>query len=223
MSRIKRLFAEHRWPWNVLTALCLFLGVLLLLRERPGCPDVVVMHSDLARLDDAFGDCCRCVTLQDRVVIGDDAEEIVAVQDPVISDEEIDNRLDDAGGHSSEQLSVSLAWGTTDDIDLIVYEPDGTRIFFNDKVSASGGRLDVDANRTGANLTSSPVENVFWTNPPVGAYRIDVYVYKLNNTSVGSKIPATLRISKNGQSERIGLNVTAKTKTVSNSIPLTYP
>ena len=50
MSRIKRLFAEHRWPWNVLTALCLLLGVLLLLRDRPGCPDVVVMHSDLARL-----------------------------------------------------------------------------------------------------------------------------------------------------------------------------
>jgi hypothetical protein len=223
MSRIQRLFAEHRWPWNVLTALCLLLGVLLLLRDRPGCPDVVVMHSDLARLDDALRDCCRCATLEDRVVIGDDAEEVVVVTPPEISDEEIIDRVEEAGGQCTGALCISLAWATTDDIDLIVYEPSTRRIYFDDKVSPSGGRLDVDANGPGRRLTSSPVENIHWNNPPTGRYEIVIRTYKLNETSEGLTIPATLRITKNGQSELIGLSVTAKNETTSNRIPLTYP
>ena len=223
MSRIKRLFAEHRWPWNVLTALCLLLGVLLLLRDRPGCPDVVVMHSDLARLDDALRDCCRCVTLEDRVVIGDDTEETVVVTPPEISDEEIIDRVEEAGGQCTGALCISLAWATTDDIDLIVYEPSSRRIYFDDKVSPSGGRLDVDANGPRSRLTSSPVENIFWENPPNGSYQILVRTYKLNETREGLTIPATLKITKNGQSALIGLAVTAKNETTSDQIPLTYP
>ncbi len=223
MSRVKRLFVENRWPWNVLTALCLLLGVLLLLRDRPGCPDVVVMHSDLARLDDALRDCCRCVTLEDRVVIGDDAEDVFVVTPPEISDEEISDRLDEAGGQYSGPLTVSLAWATTDDIDLIVYEPSTHRIYFDDKVSPSGGRLDVDANGPGRRLTNSPIENIHWENPPQGGYQIVIRTYKLNETREGSTIPATLRISKNGQSELIGLTVIAKNQTESNRIPLSYP
>jgi len=223
MSRIRRLFSEKRWPWNVLTGLCVLLGILLLLRDRPGCPDVVVMHSDLARLDDALRNCCRCATLEDRVGIGDDAEEVLVVTPPEISDEEIIDRVEEAGGQCTGALCISLAWATTDDIDLMVAEPNSHEIYYKDKVSPSGGRLDVDANGPGRALISNPVENIFWENPPTGDYLIVIRTYKLNETVEGLTIPATLKITKNGQSELIGLSVTAKNETISNRIPLTFP
>ena len=222
MSRIKRLFAEHRWPWNVLTALCLLLGVLLLLRDRPGCPDVVVMHSDLARLDDALGDCCRCANRPQPDPVG--GETPVGPQDPpIIPPDDIEERLRFSNAACSGPLCISLAWDTKDDIDLIVFEPDGHRIYFKQKDSPSGGHLDVDANGPQSDLITNPIENIQWLNPPNGSYKIVVSTYQLNEAREGSTIPATLRTMKDGQSKFINLTLEAKNGVTTQPIPLTYP
>lgn len=49
-------------------------------------------------------------------------------------------------------------WENCNDMDLWVFEPDQTEIWFENRKSPSGGNLDVDANAIECK-TRSPVEN----------------------------------------------------------------
>lgn len=78
-----------------------------------------------------------------------------------------------AGGNvDNAALRISLAWFNTDDLDIHVYEPDGTHIYYRNQ----RGKLDVDMN------VSSPVrdavENVSWRK---GQIMDGVYTVKVNN------------------------------------------
>jgi hypothetical protein len=94
----------------------------------------------------------------------------------------IKEKVKRAGGNVTGKLRVSLSWFNHDDLDLHVYEPDGTHIWYREKRN----KLDVDMNAGGA-FSREPVENVTWAGKvPDGEYRIEVNQYnKRESTGVG--------------------------------------
>ncbi|SDS81252.1 YfaP family protein [Actinoplanes derwentensis] len=86
----------------------------------------------------------------------------------------IKERVKRAGGNVTGKLRVSLSWFNFDDLDLHVYEPDGTHIWYQEKRN----KLDVDMN-AGSGHSREPVENVTWTGKvPAGEYRIAVNQFR---------------------------------------------
>lgn len=72
------------------------------------------------------------------------------------------------------KLKITLMWDFYGDIDLHVKEPSGNTIKYNNKVSSSGGRLDIDKT-TGGRGT---VENIYWQRtPPSGEYKVYLNFY----------------------------------------------
>jgi hypothetical protein len=83
-------------------------------------------------------------------------------------------------------VQVTLRWESSSDIDLHVFEPDGTEIYFGDRgPTSTGGRLDVDSN-VGCEQEAS-VENVFWPDGdmPIGGYRVVVTGYQVDGCGGG--------------------------------------
>jgi len=76
-------------------------------------------------------------------------------------------------------VQVTLIWETRADLDLYVIEPNGTRIWYQNRQSSTGGQIDRDANYPCSSGSTSPVENVFWPTgrAPRGTYRISVNYY----------------------------------------------
>ena len=87
----------------------------------------------------------------------------------------IKERVKQAGGNTDGELRISLSWFNHDDLDLHVVQPNGNLIYYGDKQ----GKLDVDMNAGGSNLTKEPVENVIFTSNPLQGK----YVVKVNNFS----------------------------------------
>lgn len=74
-------------------------------------------------------------------------------------------------------VQVTLRWDNAADLDLHVIDPGQEEISYSAPFSASGGRLDVDAN---ASCSGDPaVENVFWPTggAPTGVYQVSVAYY----------------------------------------------
>ena len=105
---------------------------------------------------------------------------------------EAKQRREEHGGKLGN-LTISLIWDTDDDLDLHVVEPSGEKIHFSKKNSSSGGRLDVDANESA--IMEHPVENVFWENPPIGAYRVIVNCFKRRSSEGTKPIPFEILVS----------------------------
>jgi Ca-activated chloride channel family protein len=89
---------------------------------------------------------------------------------------EMSARLRGAGAKSGD-VQVSLLWNNTNDLDLHVIDPAGEEIYYGHRRSRSLGELDVDMNVV--DLTTKPVENVYWPlgKAPSGHYRVTVHVY----------------------------------------------
>ena len=77
-------------------------------------------------------------------------------------------------------VQLTLTWESTNDLDLWVTDPAGESIFFDHPSADSGGQLDVDANADCQDLTTHPVENIFWPtgDAPLGKYLVEVQYYK---------------------------------------------
>lgn len=86
-------------------------------------------------------------------------------------DEEVIEQAEEVG--NTGDLKVTLLWDFPGDIDLHVVEPNGNEIFFRQPESASGGQLDTD-NKIGGQHSA---ENIYWTNPPKGKYRVFLHYY----------------------------------------------
>jgi hypothetical protein len=72
----------------------------------------------------------------------------------------------------SGELQINLTWNTDADLDLHLFEPDDTHIFYGNTMSAAGGELDLDANVGCGNVG---VENIFYNEiPPTGQFRVAV-------------------------------------------------
>jgi len=88
-----------------------------------------------------------------------------------------DNNLD----ISNKPLRISLIWNDTNDLDLHVITPNNSFIDYRKKSIAGQliGRLEVDKNADIRNLTSSPVENISFSNAVNGTYEIYVSIFKV--------------------------------------------
>ena len=89
----------------------------------------------------------------------------------------LNEALRNAGAKKGE-ITVSMLWNTTDDLDLHVVTPDGTEIFYGNSVAA-GGELDVDMQVS--NFVDHPVENIFFETPEHGTYHVFVENYSDRN------------------------------------------
>jgi len=106
----------------------------------------------------------------------------------------IERRVLRAGGRIDGALRISLAWFNYDDLDLHVFEPNGTEVYFGQRHSLfTGGVLDVDMNvlnpgvyvdqwdgtRVLSHTTRSPVENVLY--PSRQKMQRGIYTVKVND------------------------------------------
>lgn len=114
------------------------------------------------------------------------------------TDDDLTQRLEQAGAQFGDP-QFSLAWNNRNDLDLHVIDPAGNHIWFRQRTSPTGGKLDVDANADRMRLTNSPVENIYWPpgRAPEGNYV--VYVHHFANHGDRDPTPYTLRITMKGR------------------------
>jgi hypothetical protein len=105
----------------------------------------------------------------------------------------IRQRVKRAGGNVEAALRVSLAWSNLDDLDLHADCPEGY-IYYGNKLRI----LDVDMN-AGHGTTREPVENLSWTHPRDGAYRIQVNQFSRRETR---DVGFTLEVECGGEIRR---------------------
>ncbi len=95
----------------------------------------------------------------------------------------------------SGDIRVTATWQNTNDVDLWVVTPANFRIYYGADTDTTGGNLDVDSNAGCAgNLTSRPVENVFWPTGKAVAGQYTVYA-NLFARCDQNPIPTTVTIS----------------------------
>ena len=105
----------------------------------------------------------------------------------------------------SGALQISLSWNNTADVDLWVTDPSGTRIYWDNTSSQTGGSLDRD------DTDGYGPENIFWDNAPDGSYRVEVnhydgvapvrYIVTINGLGTSRQFTGTL--SQSGQTDLI--------------------
>lgn len=104
----------------------------------------------------------------------------------------IKEKVKNAGGNvTNAKMRVSLAWYNFDDLDIHIYEPNGTHIYYCNKA----GKLDVDMN-AGCGRSREPVENVSWTTVQDGDYKVVVNQFSRRETS---DVGFTVEIENGGQ------------------------
>ncbi|MFQ3648652.1 MAG: hypothetical protein SNJ80_17115, partial [Anaerolinea sp.] len=79
-------------------------------------------------------------------------------------------------------LTITLEWDNDADMDLQLYEPDGSHVYFGNPSSISGARLDVDANAA-CDRNFGRRETITWPSgqPRLGTHRIVVSEYAVCN------------------------------------------
>lgn len=103
----------------------------------------------------------------------------------------IKEKVKRAGGNTEAKLRVSLGWFNSDDLDIHCHGPEG-HIYFGQKY----GVLDVDMNAWGPKSSTDPVENLSWTRPGNGEYRIQVNQY---NRRMTERPGFVIEVENNGQ------------------------
>jgi hypothetical protein len=111
-------------------------------------------------------------------------------------------------------VQVTLLWDSTNDLDLWVTDPAGETIYYRHNQSASNGHLDVDANPACHELTTTPVENIFWPtgDAPQGTYTVLVNYYQ--KCQEVEETPFQVRLLVNGQTQLFDLVAHAQNDTV---------
>lgn len=99
----------------------------------------------------------------------------------------------------SGDIQVTLSWDSTADLDLIVEDPFGERLWLGKRISGSGGELDVVAHDNCEDLGDTPVENTYWFpgSAPDGEYKVYV-IYAADCEGTGTA-DYTVRIRKNNR------------------------
>lgn len=104
-------------------------------------------------------------------------------------------------GAKGGAVQVSLAWSNPNDLDLHVIDPTGQKVWWSNRSSKTGGKLDIDANVNYSANNTTPVENIFWPEgkAPKGRYKIIVDHYKNHGQSgCQDPTPFTVRLAVGG-------------------------
>lgn len=115
----------------------------------------------------------------------------------------IEERLQSYGAKTGD-VQISIAWNTTDDIDLHVMFSPGNGLTDNINWTSpigrlSKGMLDIDMNANGAHVSRTPVENIFWpkNSSPKGHFRVSIHFFR--SWSNQNRVPVIVRIQSNGK------------------------
>ncbi|MGC4932772.1 YfaP family protein [Gordonia sp. DT30] len=96
-------------------------------------------------------------------------------------------------------VQVTASWDVDSDLDLILVEPSGDKIYFNNKTSSAGGELDLDSNAD-CDIDGKRNENITYPRAEPGTYTAYVNLYSSCGTpatnyvvtvSVGGQQPQT--------------------------------
>jgi hypothetical protein len=98
-------------------------------------------------------------------------------------------------------VQVTLSWDVDSDVDVHVIGPDGEEIYYGNRESATGGKLDLDSNAA-CRIDGVRNENVTW---PVGTAPRGQYTVRVDYwDSCGvSRTNYTVRISNGGEGQII--------------------
>lgn len=104
----------------------------------------------------------------------------------------IKERVKAAGGNVTGEVCCRLAWEYSDDLDLHMQEPTGSKVYWccRRQLSGNGGMLDVDANGADG-PRQNPVENIFYEKIKTmrdGAYRLSVNNYNRRSDGIGFEV-----------------------------------
>lgn len=116
---------------------------------------------------------------------------------------DISGRLKAAGAKEGD-VQISLAWNTTDDIDLYVAFTTGNGMvdtinWMNRIGRLSGGILDIDMNANSGFLQRHPVENIFWPHGSSPRGSFSVYVHFYRSWTGNNRVPVIVRIKNKDQ------------------------
>jgi len=97
-------------------------------------------------------------------------------------------------------VQVLLKWSNYNDLDLIVTDPNGEEISFNNTRSKSGGQLQIDKNVEYPD-SKTPIENIFWpqSTAPFGTY--NVYLSYFNQHENFSETPYSIIVKYGSQTK----------------------
>ncbi len=107
-------------------------------------------------------------------------------------------RAEERGGKAGK-LQIILAWEDRNDLDLKVICPGGGQINYSTKQNC-GGSLDVDANGDTNTSNATPVENVYFNEPPPGRYVVIVDAYAMR---VATQSAYRVTIRRDGQPDQV--------------------
>lgn len=122
-------------------------------------------------------------------------------------DDNCNGVIDEGCGIGSGLLQFTLAWGDSPaDVDLIVTEPKGTKVYEGSRSSRSGLRLDRDCPGE-AGCHGQNIENIFLESgePPRGRYTLEVKLTQLRNAETPVKVRLGARVGGQVFSAKIEL------------------
>ncbi|MDE6206928.1 MAG: hypothetical protein K2M55_03880 [Muribaculaceae bacterium] len=115
---------------------------------------------------------------------------------------EAEERAENVGGDG--EIKVTALWDFPGDVDLHVIQPNGNELWFrNMKDRRTGGELDVDNIPGGY----GSAENVFWTNPESGTYKVDLVMYTINEEAPnGGTVNVVIKVGERRQTIPVRLS-----------------
>jgi hypothetical protein len=112
---------------------------------------------------------------------------------------------------AATQRQVGLTWAGRADLDLSLICPDGSKVWFRDKVQAScGASLEFDENHSTRATSPRTTERILLEDPPEGRYTIRVELFE-NWTEPGEH-PFDLNINFDGRPEGFSGSVSTETR-----------
>jgi len=89
---------------------------------------------------------------------------------------EIERSIARCGAHTGE-ISVTLAWSTKDDLDLMLVLPSNMGTISAENPECCGGRLDIDGNNFLQRPNFKPIEHIYWPHYSVPGRHKDDDIY----------------------------------------------
>jgi subtilisin family serine protease len=86
---------------------------------------------------------------------------------------------------SSGDVQVLLSWDNYNDLDLIVTDPNNEQICFKNRLSSTGGQLEIDMNVEYPD-SKKPIENIYWQpgSAPNGTYNVYLLYYNKHENNI---------------------------------------